>query len=139
MKKIRYNDESIAHAMMLANLLAVRYADSLNNNESIDRDDVYRSAIALTTCMGLGQVTMGQIGDIVEDVVRFHSVEAAEARGALREKAAEALTAAERRVRDAQISLDNAVERVARCTEQYNEVCLNEKQTFGLDDFRFMR
>jgi hypothetical protein len=136
MKKIVYTDESIAHANLLANLLALVYA---NSNESIDRDDVYRSAIALTTCMGLGQTTMGQIGDIVEDVVKFHSVEAAEARGALREKAADALTEAERRVRDAQTRLNAATAHLSHCEARYNEVCLNEKQTFGLDDFRFMR
>jgi hypothetical protein len=135
MKKIAYTDESIAHAMMLANLLAVRYAGSVNP----DQEDVYRSAIALTTCMGLGQTTMGQIGDIVDDVVRFHSVEAAEARGALREKAADALTEAERRLRDAQNRLNAATAHFSRCEAEYNEVCRNERQTFGLDDFRFMR
>jgi DNA-directed RNA polymerase sigma subunit (sigma70/sigma32) len=139
MKKIRYTDESIAHAMMLANLLAVRYAGSVNP----DQEDVYRSAIALTSGLGLGQVTMGQIGDIVADIVAYHSDEGRAERQQKIADATQRLTDAENALRRARILLDNAAERVARCTESLNEIGriydLNEKQSFGADDFRFMK
>ena len=127
MKKVEYTEESREAAAMLGNLLAVRYADS----ENPDREDVYRSAIALTTCMGLGQVTMGQIGDIVEDVARFHSVEAAEARSALRIKAISALTEAKRRLLDAQDAVKRAERKFAETQEQ--------PLRFTPESFRFMR
>jgi len=139
MKKIAYTEESIAHAMMLANLLAVRYAGSVNP----DQDDVYRSAIALTSSMGLGQATMGQIGDIVADIVAYHSDEGRAERKQKIADAVQRLTDAENALRRAQIVLDNAAERVARCTDDLNKIGriydLSERQSFESDDFRFMR
>ena len=125
--------------MMLANLLAVRYAGSVNP----DQEDVHRSALALTTGLGIGQVTMGQIGDIVADIVAYHSDEGRAERQQKIADATQRLETAENALCRARILLDNAAERVARCTLDLNEIGriydLNEKQTFGLDDFRFMR
>ena len=139
MKKIRYEDASVHHAMMLANLLAVRYAGSVNP----DQEDVYRSAIALTSGLGLGQTTMGQIGDIVADIVAYHSDAGRAERQQKIADAVQCFETAQNALRRAQIILDNAVERVARCTESLNEIGriydLNEKQSFGADDFRFMK
>lgn len=131
MKKIEYTEESRKAAAMLGNLLAVRYADSVNP----DHDDVYRSAIALTTGMGLGKATMGQISDIVEEVVRFYSVEDIERRSAKRIKAYDALVEAERRLLEAKNALTKA-ERIYRM-EQEQPLMLPLR--FSPDSFRFMR
>jgi hypothetical protein len=93
--------------------------------------------------MGLGQVTMGQIGDIVADIVAYHSDEGRAERQQKIADAVQCFETAQNALRRAQIVLDNAAERVARCTESLNEIGriydLNERQTFCLDAFRFMR
>lgn len=153
MKKIRYEDESIQHedesiqhaiesvqhAMMLGNLLAVRYAGSAN----LDRGDVYRSALALTTGLGLGKATMGQIGDVVADLVAYHSDEG---RAERKQKIAEAVERYEKAaeaVHKAKWKLQDAENKREQAREDLNEIgrtCdLDAPQPFGLDDFRFMR
>ena len=139
MKKIRYEDESIQHAMMLANLLAVRYAGSVNP----DREEVYRSALALTTGMGLGKATMGQIGDIVEDVVTYHSEAGRAERKQKIAEASERYEKAADAVHKAKWKLEDAVNKRDQAVEDLNEIgriyALNAPQPFGEDDFRFMR
>lgn len=139
MKKIRYADESIQHAMMLANLLAVRYAGSVNP----DREEVYRTALAFTTGVGLGKATMGQIGDIVDDIVTYHSDEG---RAERKQKIAEAVERYEKAaeaVHKAKWKLQDAENKREQAREDLNEigraVDLDAPQPFGLDDFRFMR
>ena len=127
MKKIEYSEESMEAAAILGNLLAVRYEGC----ETPDRDDVYRSALAITTGLGLGKVTMGQIGDIVEDVMRFYSADESEKRSAKRIKAIDALTEAKRRLQDAQ----DAVKRAERKLHETQEQPLR----FAPSNFRFMR
>ena len=127
MKKIEYTEESREAAAMLGNLLAVRYEGS----ENPDREDVYRSALALTSGMGLGQVTMGQIGNVVADVVAYYSVEEAERGSARRIKAISALTEAKRRLLDAQDAVKRAERKVAETQEQ--------PLRFTPSNFRFMR
>ena len=127
MKKIEYTEESRQAAAILGNLLAVRYEGS----ENPDREDVYRSALALTSGMGLGQVTMGQIGNVVADVVAYYSVEEAEQGSARRIKAISALTEAKRRLLDAQDAVKRAERKVAETQER--------PLRFTPSNFRFMR
>ena len=139
MKKIRYADESIQHAMMLANLLAVRYAGSVNP----DREDVYRTALAFTTGVGLGKATMGQIGDIVDDIVTYHSNEGRSERKQKIAEAVERYEKAAEAVHKAKWKLQDAENKREQAREDLNEIgraCdLDAPQPFGLDDFRFMR
>lgn len=128
-KKIRYADESLQHATMLANLLAVRYAGSVNPNG----DDIHRTALALTTGLGIGKVTMGQINDIVDDIVAYHSEAGRAERKQKIDEAADAICKARRALTKAQLALDNA-------TYEHNK--LSERDyalSFTEDDFRFMR
>jgi len=129
MKKIRYEDESVHHATMLANLLAVRYAGSVNP----DRDDVYASAIAFTTGVGLGKATMGQIGTIVEDIVAFYSDEGRADRKRQIDEAADALDKAERAFAKAKLALDNAAYKHRKLSER------DYSLSFIEDDLRFMK
>ena len=128
-KKIRYADESLQHAMMLANLLAVRYAGSVNPNG----DDIHRTALALTTGLGIGKVTMGQINDIVDDIVAYHSDEGRAERKRQIDEAANALDKAERAFAKAKLALDNAAYEHRKLSERDYALSFTE------DDFRFMR